>query len=46
MTIRKVTLEQRAHLDDPYRLVLDELCRRYPDQWQIIETDSISVKQK
>jgi hypothetical protein len=42
MTARKVTTEQREHLDDLHRLVLDALCRRYPDKWEIVDSDSTS----
>ena len=41
MSTRRVTFEQRAHLDDLHRLVLDELCHRYPDKWELVESVSL-----
>jgi hypothetical protein len=42
MTARKVTTEQREHLDDLHGLVLDALCRRYPDKWEIVDSGTLS----
>ena len=44
MKTRQVNFEQRAHLDDLHRLVLDELCQRYPDEWELVDSVPPSAK--
>ena len=43
MSARQVTIQQRMHLDELRRLVLDELCRRYPDKWELVDSVSLST---
>ena len=46
MSTRQVTIEERAQLDDLHRLVLDELCRRHPDKWVIVDPGSSSMNRR
>jgi hypothetical protein len=43
MVTKRVSSEQRARLDDLHRLVFDELCRRYPDEWVLDDAVSPSA---